>query len=121
MAVGLAVVMLFGVFVLVGCGGRSAQDYLNAHSQADLDAVVAQVRAMGMELEMTTDGDVLIYTYTFIEQVGNDFVMDESMLRRTAETVILPEMSNFGINNPVVRYIYVDADGTVLADMEFSL
>jgi len=103
-------------------GSRTAADYLNAHSQAALDDIIAQVRTMGMELEMTTDGDVIIYTYTFIEQiVGSDFMFDDSMLRAVAETVILPEMSNFGVANPVVRYIYINADGTILADMEFSL
>ena len=123
MAVGLAVVMLFSAVALVGCGTRTAADYLNAHSQADLDAIVAQVRAMGMDIEMTTDGDTMIYTYTFMEQLdADDFdaSMMEAMLRPTAD-MILAEMSDFGVANPEVRYIYLNADGAVLADMTFTL
>jgi len=120
-AMGIVVVMLFSMVALVGCGSRTAADYLNAHSQADLNAIIAQVRDMGMELEMTTDGDVMIYTYTFIEQVeAGNFVMEESMLRAAAD-MILAEMSNFGVSNPEVRYIYLNADGSVLVDLEFSL
>ena len=123
-AVGLAVVMLFGVVALVGCGGsRTAADYLNAHSQADLDAMIAQTRAMGMELEITTDGDAMIYTYTFIQPVDADEVdmsEMEGLLRMTAD-MVLAEMSDFGIDNPVIRYVYLNADGSLLAEMEFSL
>jgi len=119
----LAIVMVFGVAALTACGGsRTAADYLAAHSQADLDAAAAQVRAMGMEMEITTDGDVLIYTYTFLEQIDEALFSIsemEAMLRSTAEGVVLPEMRSFGISDPGVRYVYLNADGSLLGELEF--
>jgi len=101
---------------------KTAADYLNSHNQSDLDYVIALTRAMGMELTITADGNVLIYTYTFIEQVDvfDDSLLDV-MLRPTAENIVLPDMSDFGVRNPAVRYVYLNADGTLLAEIEFSL
>jgi len=111
------------VILEAGSGQRTAADYLAAHSQADLDAAAAAVRAMGMELEITTDGNVLVYTYTFLEQIdGNLFSISsemEEMLRSTAEGVVLPEMRDFGVSNPGVRYVYLNADGSLLGGIEF--
>jgi len=126
MAVSLVVVMLFSVVVLVGCGGsRTAADWLNAHDQAMLDGLVDATRAAGMDLEMTTDGDVMIYTYTFMEQLDEEMsaVMVEMFepINRATSDALLAEMSDFGVANPVVRYIYLNADGSLLGEMEFSL
>jgi len=99
---------------------RTAEDYLNANDQAELDEAIALTRAMGMELEISTDGDILIYTYTFIQEVDVDlFILDTTDLRATAETDILPEMSDFGVDNPAVRFVYLNADGSLLDEFEF--
>jgi len=117
-----ALVML-GAVLLTGCGGsgpRTAEDYLNANDQEELDEAIAMTRAMGMELDISTDGDILIYTYTFIQEIDADlFILDPTDLRETAETDILPEMSDFGVENPAVRFVYLNADGSLLDEFEF--
>jgi len=117
----LFALVMRGAVLLTGCRGpRTAEDYLNANDQAELDEAIALTRAMGMELEITTDGDILIYTYTFIQEVDADlFILDPSELRATAEADILPEMSDFGVENPAVRFVYLNSDGSLLDEFEF--
>ena len=108
--------------ILVGCGGRTAADYLAANDPAQLNAFITQVRGWGMDLVITTEGGTLIYTYRYLEQVDPGAFarfLNETETRNTAEA-ILAEMRAFNVTDPAVRYVYMNADNTVLFDVTFE-
>ncbi len=67
----------------------------------------------------------VVYRYTFRNQLdaaqarGNVASM-EGTLETMANQVILPEMSRAGIDDPVVKWIYQNSDGTVITTVEVA-
>ena len=112
--------------MIVGCGGsNTAQQYLDEFDQDELNDLIEDVRAAGIDLELTAQGDTLIYTLTVMEEMDEMFlaIMSEAMLEvlgSLIEDELLPEMREFGIENPAVRYVFVDTDGTVLEEVTFD-
>lgn len=67
----------------------------------------------------------LVYRYTFrnqldAEQFQSQLAAMEGTLEATAKDVIIPEMKSVGIDDPVVKWVYNNADGTVIASFAVS-
>jgi len=112
--------------MIVGCGGSTtAQQYLDEFDQDELNSLIEDIRAAGIDFEITAQGDTLIYTLTVIEEMDEMFlaIMSEAMLEMISSLIedeVLSEMREFGIENPAVRYVFVDTDGTVLEEVTFD-
>jgi hypothetical protein len=121
------VLALAMVLSLVGCfGPKSAQDYIDANPEEDIQEVIKQARdEMGMELAITSDEDTLIYTYRFLEEVDAEATSDHldtqyEVLKKAAEEDVISEMKEFGVENPVVRYTYKNKDGSEIWSKDFK-
>lgn len=73
---------------------------------------------------MTAEGSgTLVYEYTFHDLVDTGQVEAQvsslaSTLAETANSVIFPEMREVGVIDPIVRWVYLNADGTVIASTQ---
>lgn len=125
----LAVVLAFS---LVACGGQDGAAALKKYVDSDefQTAMKQQTSAyeqMGLKLDITVEGEQLIYTCTFAEQVDNtdnalgeqfDAALDAQA--STFEGIASQLKSELKIANPTVLVKYVNADGTEVASKTFS-
>jgi hypothetical protein len=117
-------VMVILVFALVACT-RTAQDYIDAHDADALQAVKDTARASGMEATITAEGDTVIYTYRYLEPVADveatkAALEGQTSTLRSVANLALTEMRNFGVESPVIRYVYRNSDGSEIWQVEFS-
>lgn len=121
------------VFGLSGCDSGTSQTSTQ-QSSAALDAYVNENRAaIETQLEqrfgdvysdVSAEGEgssTIVFRYTFREPVGEAgraaLENQESTLQTIANDQILPEMIAAGIDDPSVRWIYQDPDGSVVVEL----
>jgi hypothetical protein len=126
----ILLVLLVSFVALSGCDKASDSD--NAAGSGDIDpkleeyldtskdALNSVKESLGDTMEVTVSGEgtTLIYTYKFKIEIDEAQVSalkkQESTLKQTAESTIIPEMEKFGIKNPQVKYVYLNSDGSEL-------
>jgi hypothetical protein len=103
---------------------KSAKDYLDAHDAADLEQIIEMSRSMGMELSITTSGDMIIYTYRYLEEmdaeVAREYFNTMSDMLKEGSDVVIKEMNDFGVGSPAVRYVYQNLDGSEIWSGDFK-
>ena len=132
----VALAVVFAAIALVvglsGCGSVTSTTSTQ-QSSAALDAYVNKMGPMveaqlGRYADIYSDFTVesqgsqtLVYRYTFrsavSEQGRTALEAQESTLRETARSQVMPEMRNAGIDDPSVKWIYQDPDGTVVTEI----
>ena len=97
--------------------------------KASLDQAIKSAAGSGMTIDITAEGNTLIYKYTYKQQMSSDSVPVET-LKQSLETAMnsqKDQMQNFAnqIGNVVeetpaiLSLQYIDADGTPLYEKEF--
>ncbi|MCL2037203.1 MAG: DUF4854 domain-containing protein [Oscillospiraceae bacterium] len=116
----LALVM---VITLTACDNtKTASDYLEA-MPADMRESLS---TPGMDIKISSEGDTIIFTYTYDLQIDSDslagmkdtFDSMEGSLNSIANPVV-KEMETFGVKNPQVRFVYCNKDGGVIWQKTF--
>lgn len=108
---------------------RSIADPLQSYIDASRDALQAEFDRYSdvySDFSMEAEGSrTLVYRYTFRSQLdaaqarSNLASMDDT-LEATANSVIFPEMRAAGIDDPVVKWIYHNSDGTIITTVEVN-
>lgn len=105
----------------------SVEDYLNMPEvKAQLDALIDSMSGMGMTMEVTGEGNKLIYAYQFETQLD-----DVETIRAGLEEGIMSQEATFkaiarslkeeiNVENPVVVITYLNADGSELYTAEIT-
>ena len=100
----------------------TVQDYVAA--QQDLiDEAKSSLEGSGMVMDIQADGDTLIYRYTYemvveaTEELAAEFEANLSMYQAQFDAVIEQLVD---VENPTVRLIYEDSEGTVLYTHTFT-
>lgn len=122
----LAVVLAFS---LVACGGQDGAAALKKYVESDefqaaMKTQTSQYEQLGLKLDISVDGEQLVYTCTFAEQVdselGEQFEAALDQQAATFEGIASQLKTELKIANPTVLVKYVNADGTELASKTFS-
>lgn len=122
----LAVVLAFS---LVACGGQDGAAALKKYVESDefqaqVQTLTSQYEQAGMKLDIGVEGEQLIYTCTFTEQVdselGEQFAAALDQQAATFEGIASQLKTELKIANPTVLVQYINADGTELASKTFS-
>ncbi len=125
----LAVVLAFS---LVACGGQDGAAALKKYVESNEFQTLIQTQAsayeeMGIKLDISVEGEQLIYACSFAEQLDNtDNVLGEAFgaaldqQASTFEGIATQLKTELNIANPTVLVKYVNADGSILASKTFS-
>ena len=122
----LAVVLAFS---LVACGGQDGAAALKKYVESDefktaMQAQTSAYEELGLKLDISVEGEQLIYTCTFAEQVdselGEQFEAALDQQAATFEGIASQLKSELKIANPTVLVKYINADGSELASKTFS-
>ena len=98
----------------------------SAEAQAELDATKEAVKAMGMDIKLTAEGDKMVYTYTYLQQMQFDETTKATLkeaLNAQADTFkALANMIKTVVNvdSPSIVVRYLNADGTEITAQEFK-
>ncbi len=115
------------VIALTGCGSdkqfSSVQAYLDAQEE-QIEEAKQQIDDNEMSLEITADGDTLVYRYIYKEKVEIAEDQKEDVdasfqasidMYKTQFDAILDEMEELiDVAEPAVKLIYENPDGTVV-------
>lgn len=122
----LAVVLAFS---LVACGGQDGASALKKYVESDefqaqVQTLTSQYEQLGMKLEIGVEGEQLIYTCTFAEQIdselGEQFAAALDQQADVFEGIASQLKTELKIANPTVLVQYINADGSELASKTFS-
>ena len=109
---------------------KNMEEYISDPTvKASLDQAIKSAAGSGMTIDITAEGNTLIYKYTYKQQMSSDSVPVET-LKQSLETAMnsqKDQMQNFAnqIGNVVeetpaiISLQYIDADGTPLYEKEF--
>ena len=125
----LLLMVLAMTFGLVACGGKefsSISDYLNSDQvKTQLDSVKKQVEGSGMKIDVTAEGDKMVYTYTYeklektdgmAEQLESALKQQDSRFQNTCEEI----KKYVDVDTAYVVIKYVDSKGTEIYSKEYS-
>ena len=105
----------------------SIEDYLNMPEvKAQMDALIDSMSGMGMTIEVTGEGNKLIYSYYFDTQLGDVETiragLEEGIKAQEAtfKTIAKSLKEEINVENPVVVIKYFNADGSELYTVEFT-
>lgn len=107
----------------------TVEDFVNSDSmQKQLESMKSSFSGNGMSIDVTGEGNKLIYTFTYTEDLDDDQIESvsaalESALEQMAgtfESVASSLKAAVEVESPVVVVAYVTADGTELCSKEFT-
>ena len=107
---------------------RSMQEYIESEEVADaIEGLADTFEQQGLSISVGAEGDCMIYEYKYVDQVE---VTEESAqalsdsldsmsdtIQTSLETIALIVEAE----NPSIRYVYLNADGTEITSREFYL
>jgi hypothetical protein len=101
----------------------TVKDYVT-ENQAVFDAVVKAFEDQ-MNVSIEADGNTLYYRYQYLEDLGDPEPIKEALIagmEQQEDTMLLvvEELSDFGIENPIVAVEYLDVHGEVITEFEFK-
>lgn len=125
----LACVLMVMSFASCGGNGKfaSVADYVNSDIvQNQLESMMDTVDSMGMDIKVYGEDNKLVYEYKFDTQMDNVDAMAaalDSSLESQASTFegvanSMKEVVN--VDNPVVKVVYLNADGSEIFSKEFQ-
>lgn len=93
----------------------SVEEYLAIPQVQDqMDAMSELMESMGMTMTVAGEGNKLIYTYTYGQQI--DAAAQESTMKSVASSLKL----YVDVENPIVVVHYLNADGSEIYTREFN-
>lgn len=104
----------------------SIADYVNSPEfQSELEKQMSQFEGQGLTMEVTGEGDSLVYTYTYEELEVTDGMAEqlEAALEPQKDTFVQVAKSLklvVDVENPVVVVKYMAPDGSEIYSAEFS-
>lgn len=105
----------------------SIEDYLNMPEvKSQMDALIDSMSGMGMTIEVTGEGNKLIYSYYFdtqlddVETVRAGLEEGIKAQEATFKTIAKSLKEEINVENPVVVIKYFNADGSELYTVEFT-
>lgn len=125
----LAVVLAFS---LVACGGQDGAAALKKYVESNefqslIKTQSSQYEQLGLKLDISVEGEQLIYACAFTEQQDNtDNVLGDAFeaaldaQASTFEGIASQLKSELNIANPTVLVKYINADGSEIASKTFS-
>jgi len=123
----LAALMIIVVALTACSSSNTAQDYVDAIPQADMDMVNAIYAGLGMTVTAEAyDDNTVVFIYQYDEQQEEvEFLKEmwqglEDASRAEAQAILTEMRDEFDIEDPVVRYVYRNADGTEIWSVDFS-
>ena len=122
---GLLIVMLLAMTALfAGCGGPSTlEEWISSDSEAQ-----ATLEEMSTdELDVTVEGNTLVYTYTYAQVIDASLVdavsqqLDETITNSSSTFTNVADTleEESGIDGITVQVIYLNGDGTELLNKTF--
>lgn len=105
----------------------SAEDPLQSYLEAGRPMAEAEFERYSdiySDFSLEAEGErTMVYRYTFRnqldpEQAESSMAGLEGTLETLANDVVLPEMRTAGIEDPVVKWVYQNPDGTVIRSFE---
>ncbi len=131
LAIFAAVVMALS---LASCGGSngkafaSVQEYIESPEMVDaIEEISSSFEAQGLAVDAYAEGDCLVYEYQYTQQLemGEDSVqMLADSVDDMADTVQenLKEIKSIvDVENPTLKYVYLNADGAEIYSRTFTL
>lgn len=106
-----------------GTDGDALETYVEAN-RAAAEREMERYRDVYRDFSFEAEGSrTLVYSYTFRNQIDtaqarSQVEQSRGMLRATAETIFV-ELEGAGIQDPVVKWIYYNADGDEIQTFEF--
>lgn len=106
----------------------SVEDYLNTPEvQSEVNSAI-EANDSGLNLEVYADGDTLVYDYTFTETFDDDTLdvvkdsLDTALEEKASsfESVVTVLKSNVDVENPKVKVVYRNSDGTVITEKTYE-
>ncbi len=98
----------------------------SAEAQKEVESTKEAVKAMGMDIKLTAEGDKMVYTYTYLQQMQFDETTKATLkeaLNAQADTFkALANMIKTVVNvdSPSIVVRYLNADGTEITAQEFK-
>lgn len=119
------------VLSLFACGGKAktVEDYLSDKEvQSQMDTLKETMKNAGIDMEVKGEGNKLIYSYKYSEQIGEDSldVVKESLesgldsQKSVFDGIVSTLKEDLKISDPSVVVKYLNADGTELFSREFK-
>ena len=119
------------IAALVACDSSNGKfktiaDFVNSEQmQEQLEATKSAAEAQGIKIDVTGEGDKLIYTYTFA--ASTDLTSAEEVLKAgldsqkdTFKNVAASLKDAVNVSNPIVVVQYKDSDGNEIYSAEFT-
>lgn len=123
-------VMMVASFAACGKDDKefsSVQEYLESDDvQAQVQQFIASVDGSGMKMDITAEGDSLVYTCTFETQIDvteeiKDYFENAYETQQDTMDDMLEQMGELiSVKNPSVIFRYLNADGTEISSHEYS-
>ena len=122
---GLLIVMLLAMATLfTGCGGA---DTLEEWISSDSEAAATLEEMSTDELDVTVEGNTLVYTYTYAQVIDSSLVdavsqqLDETITNSSSTFTSVADTleEESGIDGISVQVIYLNGDGTELLNKTF--
>ena len=94
--------------------------------KTQIDSMIDSLKGSGMDIEVTGEGNKLIYTYTFDEQIDASDAIKEALedalssQESTFQNVAKSIETEAKVSDPVVVVEYLNADGSELLVKEFK-
>lgn len=107
-------------------GGMTMEEFVNSDElQSELESLKSTVSAQGMDLEVTGEGNKLVYIFTY-QDVANQEGMAEQLesaldaQKSTYVTLASQLETQMGIDGVVVAVQYIDCNGELIYEAEYS-
>ncbi|MFQ9933897.1 MAG: DUF4854 domain-containing protein [Lachnospiraceae bacterium] len=108
----------------------SIEEYVNSEEfQSSLESLMSSLEDSGMKMDITGKDNKLIYTYTYTSITVDDD--SKEAMAEALESGLTEQSSQFtslaaslsemiDVKDPVVQVRYIDAEGTVIYEADFS-
>lgn len=127
----LAVAMVFTVILaFTSCNSKSEpktiESYINTEEvQSQMTSLKQAATSMGATMDITGEGNKLIYTYTFNEDTNTEGYSEALKASLDAQASTFENLASSlktatGVENPVIVVKYLDSKGEELASGEFE-
>ncbi len=110
---------------MVACGKQSVKDYVESKEvQEVLKTMQSQLSGSGMALELSADGDKMVYTFKYDTLEKQDGMAEELESRMSAQDSTFQSTANelkkiVKVDKPSVVIEYVDCNGEMIYSKEY--
>jgi len=96
-----------------------------ADAQSGLPAEEQKYKSTYSSVTLTSEGDnTVVYTFTYVNQMDEATTKSgidaaKSSIEPTVKNTLIPSLKSFGVKNPVAKYVYLNADGSVIDTLTY--